>query len=124
MRVMPAPVMVPRWMEACSRMIVRGPMTVSVGSPWYLRSCGARPIVAKFDAVFQHDLRADGAERADFHVRADLRTGFDDRRRVNQATHRIQHVLHPFLVLPEPLIALVRCCESIIVSEYDVKSGG
>ena len=44
-RVTPEPVTVPRWMVQCSRNWVRGPITVSVGSPRYFRSCGAMPTV-------------------------------------------------------------------------------
>src|SRR5580658_2485649 len=45
--VMPPPPSVPREMVTDSRMTVSSPMTQAVGSPLYLRSCGAMPTEAK-----------------------------------------------------------------------------
>ena len=44
MRVCPPPPLVPRLMVTNSRKVLRAPMVRRVRSPWYFRSCGARPI--------------------------------------------------------------------------------
>ena len=44
---MPPPPSVPRLMVTLSRMVLLSPISVSVGSPPYFRSCGATPTAQK-----------------------------------------------------------------------------
>src|SRR6188768_2394684 len=66
MTVTPPPVTVPRFIVVNSRNTLRSPISRRVGSPLYLRSCGASPIEANWKILLPEP-RA----RADTHAIAD-----------------------------------------------------
>ena len=103
--VSPRPATVPRLIEQNSRNTLRSPTTSRVGSPAYLRSCGASPIEANWNtrvsrpsvvgplttacgpiqlpAPIAH-AGADDGERPDLDARGDLGARGDDRARIDQ----------------------------------------
>ena len=67
MTVTPPPWAVPRFMVVNSRNTLRSPISSRVGSPLYLRSCGASPIEANWKILLSG---ADAGRAVDDRVRA------------------------------------------------------